>query len=240
MIHAGFRTDAGKKRRNNEDSYFILPGSNIYMVADGVGGHNSGELASRLAVGHIANELTGGRIPESEEEMKRYFSDIISKVNMEIWNESFLHSESKGMATTLVMAYIRKDKAFFINIGDSRAYIVRNGNIKQLTRDHTYTEELVREGSITREEARVHPDRNVITRALGGEIKVEADFYKVDIFEGDIIILCTDGLYGELEEDEILKFADRYENMTDLSRELTNEANRKGGNDNITVISLKI
>ena len=99
---------------------------------------------------------------------------------------------------------------------------------------------LFRSGSITREEARVHPDRNVITRALGGEIKVEADFYKVDIFEGDIIILCTDGLYGELEEDEILKFADRYENMTDLSRELTNEANRKGGNDNITVISLKI
>lgn len=240
MIHVGFKTDTGRKKANNEDSCFILPGRDIYMVADGVGGHNSGEIASRIAVGHIAEELMNKDIPDSELELRNYFSEIISKVNMDIWNESVANEESKGMATTLVMAYIKGNRAFFANIGDSRGYVVRKGEIEQITRDHTCIEELVQIGEITREEAKNHPDRNIITRALGGESKVEADFYKIDIFPGDVIILCTDGLHGELEEQEILDIVNKYDNMTDLSNELTKAANKKGGNDNITVITLKV
>ncbi len=240
MVHAGFRTDSGRKRRNNEDSYFILPGSDIYMVADGVGGHNSGERASRMAVGNIAKELMDNKMPDDESELRTYFLNILSRVNTDIWNESLASPENSGMATTLVMTYIRKEEAYFINVGDSRGYVIRDGKIEQITKDHTVPEEEFERGYITREELKYHPDRHKITRALGGEMTVKPDFYKIDIRKEDIIILCTDGLYGELDENEILDLTDKYENMADLSRELVNAANRKGGADNITVITLKV
>ncbi|MEG1584287.1 MAG: protein phosphatase 2C domain-containing protein, partial [Anaerovorax sp.] len=166
-MQVGFKTDRGSKRAVNEDALFVMPKQQIYIVADGVGGHNSGELASRTAVASIAVYIDQNPIPQTatSQELKGYFLECLRVVNMKIFTMSQAEDENKGMATTVVLAYIVENVAYVVNVGDSRAYLVRQTIMEQVTEDHSYVNELVKSGKITHEEAIVHPERNKITRA---------------------------------------------------------------------------
>lgn len=242
MTQVGFKTDRGRKRDRNEDSLFVMPKEDIYIVADGVGGQNSGELASSMAVKTIAEYIKANPLHgmTEEEKLKEYFLNCMINANQIIYQTARLAVENAGMATTVVLLYLSQGNAYIVNLGDSRAYICRDGQISQITEDHTYVNELVKGGSITKEQAEFHPQKNMITRALGGDERVLPDFYRLEIVKNDIIILCTDGLYGELSAEEICGMAAASNSMSTLSRNLVQRANRNGGNDNITVICLKI
>jgi len=144
------------------------------------------------------------------------------------------------MATTAVLCYLRSGWAYIVNVGDSRAYLVRDGVLRQATEDHTYINEMLKQGMITEEEAAKRPDKNMITRAIGGEKSVRPDFFQFEISSGDVIILCTDGLYGEVEEPRIASLAVQNKSMHGLAGKLVEEANRCGGKDNISVICIKV
>ena len=242
MTQVGFKTDKGKKRDRNEDSLFVMPQEDIYIVADGVGGQNSGELASSMAVKNIAEYIKANPLHgiKNEEELKSYFLDCIRNANKTIYRTAQLSEQNAGMATTVVLLHLTDGYAYIVNVGDSRAYICRNGRISQITEDHTYVNELVKGGSITKAQAEIHPQKNMITRALGGEEKILPDFYRLETEKNDIIILCSDGLYGELSAGEICGMAADSNSMSALSRGLVQRANRNGGNDNITVICLRV
>lgn len=242
MTQVGFKTDKGRKRDRNEDSLFVMPQEEIYIVADGVGGQNAGELASSMAVKIIAEYIKAKPLfgIVDEVELKNYFLDCMSSANESIYQAAQVSAENAGMATTVVLLHINNGSAYFVNVGDSRAYICRDGQISQITEDHTYVNELVKGGSITKAQAELHPQKNMITRALGGEEKVLPDFYRLDTVKDDIIILCTDGLYGEVSAEEICSMAAAVNSMSVLSKKLVQCANGHGGSDNITVICLKI
>ena len=242
MTQVGFKTDKGKKRDRNEDSLFVMPKEEIYIVADGVGGQNSGELASSMAVKMIAEYIKAKPLHGifDEEKLKSYFLGCMIDANQAIYQTAQRSAENAGMATTVVLLHLTDGGAYIVNVGDSRAYICRDGQISQITEDHTYVNELVKGGSITRAQAEFHPQKNMITRALGGEDRILPDFYRLDTLKNDIIILCTDGLYGELSAEEICGMAAASNSMSALSSKLVQRANGHGGNDNITVICLKI
>lgn len=242
MTQVGFKTDKGKKRGRNEDSLFVMPQEDIYIVADGVGGQNSGELASSMAVKSIAEYIKAKPLHDilDEMELKGYFLECMKSVNQTIYKTAQHSPENAGMATTVVLLHLTNGNAYIVNVGDSRAYICRDGLISQVTEDHTYVNELVKGGSITKEQAETHPQKNMITRALGGEEKILPDFYRLETIKNDIIILCTDGLYGEVSEEDICGMAAASNSMSALSKSLVQSANVHGGNDNITVICLKI
>ncbi|MBR0600219.1 Stp1/IreP family PP2C-type Ser/Thr phosphatase [Sinanaerobacter chloroacetimidivorans] len=242
MAQIGFKTDRGRRRDNNEDSLFVMPEQNIYIVADGVGGHNSGELASMTAVKNIAEYIVEHPVEKSNdaESIREYFQLCLKAVNQTIYQMAKNSKENAGMATTVVLLYLCDDQAYCMNVGDSRAYLVRDGRLRQITEDHTYVNELLKEGSITRAQAENHPQKNMITRALGGEEKILPDFYVIHSEKNDIFILCSDGLYGEVASEEICRLASKADSMSALSADLVNLANSNGGNDNITVVCLKI
>lgn len=242
MVQIGFKTDPGKTRSINEDALFVMPKQNVYIVADGVGGHNAGELASRTAVMEMADFIEHNAIDEVDDvdRIRTYFFDCIKKVNASVLQLSKEGSAYKGMATTAVILYILKDKAYIINVGDSRAYLIRGNIILQITEDHTIVNQLLKEGSITKQEAFAHPMNNMITRALGGEERVKPDFYQLDILKDDVLLLCTDGLYGEVSDDGILEILNASPNMHEACNRLILSANNHSGKDNITTVCVKI
>lgn len=242
MISVGFKTDKGNLRSGNEDSLFVLPDQQLYIVADGVGGHNSGELASRLAVGFMAQYVAMNPLKnvQNTKELKKYFQNCFAGANELIFSKAGEGSEYAGMATTTVMTYLRDDTCYVINVGDSRAYLVRDGIMRQLTEDHTLVQTLVNSGAITKEQALTHPDRNMITKAIGGDKTIEPDFYRFRTYPGDLIIMCTDGLYGEVEADKMLQLAMETKTMHRLAKLYVDEANAAGGKDNISVVCIKI
>ena len=242
----GFRTDTGKQRNGNEDALLLLPKIGIFAVADGVGGENYGEVASRMAVTGVEefiqkNPLSGADSLDRKYRrnwMRGYFHRCLQKVNAEIMKEAQSHPEMSRMATTLVLCFLDMDSVYVVNMGDSRAYIMRDGAIRQLTEDNTYVNRLISAGTLTRSEARKHPHKNIITKALGSAKSTEPDFYRFDLLEGDRILLCTDGLHGELTDDEIASILRKDKNLNTICTELVNAANKKGGHDNITVICI--
>ena len=242
MVQIGFKCDKGIVRQNNEDACFVVPGRNVYVVADGVGGNNSGEVASRTAVSEIARMVNEAEMDQyrSPEEIFGFFAGIIEDVNGQIYQMGLQSQKNRGMATTIVTAYIRMNSAYIANIGDSRAYLFRGGQLRQITRDHTYVNELIDKGVITEQEAEHHEQKNVITKALGTEHMADPDFYKVDLESNDILLLCSDGLYGEVPAERIAELLETDQNMNDMSNTLVQEALAAGGRDNITVICLKI
>ena len=242
MAQIGFKSNKGVVRKNNEDACFVIPGSNVYIVADGVGGNNSGEVASRTAVENIAgfvndNDIRSNTTPD---EIFGFMTEAIACANTAIYTMGADQSRYKGMATTVVMAYLYHGDGYIVNLGDSRAYVFRDNEIRRITKDHTYVNELIDKGVITEDEAEVHKQKNVITRALGAEPDAEPDFYKVPLNSGDILLLCTDGLYGEVGEEKILETLRAEMNMNDTCSELVDRAIESGGRDNITVICVRI
>lgn len=242
MAQIGFKSNAGVIRDNNEDACFVIPSHDVYIVADGVGGNNAGEIASRTAVRGIAEYVASVPVAEcpDDDAVCDYFCQCLKQVNAEIYQTGKEHKEYESMATTVVIACIKDDKAYIINVGDSRAYLFRKGILSQLTEDHTYVNELLRNGVITTEEAKNHSKKNVITRALGAEAAVTADFFQTELETDDILMLCSDGLYGEVDEQKLVEILEEQNTMSVTCSRLVEEAIRCGGRDNITVICLKV
>jgi len=242
MVQIGFKCNKGVVRKNNEDACFVIPSHDVYIVADGVGGNKSGEVASRTAVGEIADFVNSGELSqyESPEDIFEFFYEAIEAANDSIYRMGMANEENRGMATTVVVAYIRDDSAYISNIGDSRAYLFRDGTLKQITSDHTYVNELIDRGVITEEEAEYHKQKNVITKALGTPQLAEPDFYKVGIAKGDVVMLCSDGLYGEISQGVIEAILGSGISMNDACAQMVEAAIKCGGRDNITVVCIKI
>ncbi|MDR0520120.1 MAG: Stp1/IreP family PP2C-type Ser/Thr phosphatase [Clostridiales Family XIII bacterium] len=243
-LKAGFRTDIGKMRVVNEDALLVLPADGLFAVADGVGGSNSGDIASRRAVNGIEEFFRENPVSEADgmegevrhDWFKDYFLRCFRKINQDIRNAAAIEQDNSGMATTAVAAYFDGDIVYITNIGDSRAYILRAGEITQLTEDHSYVTDLVNAGTLTKSEAREHPQKNMITRALGAGAEADPDFYRHDIEQGDCVLLCSDGLHGELTDEEIRSEFEKESDLNSVCKLLVQAANEKGGHDNITIV----
>ncbi|MDD2446564.1 MAG: Stp1/IreP family PP2C-type Ser/Thr phosphatase [Tissierellia bacterium] len=240
----GAVSDIGLRRENNQDSMFTSTEGDfpLFIVADGMGGHKAGDIASRMAVEGIVKYLKNNqdRI-NSEENIKILIREAVEYVNTEIYLESFEVPEYLGMGTTITLAYIYNSKVFVCHVGDSRAYLVINKKIKQITEDHTLVNELIKNGSITPAEAINHPQKNLITRAIGTSCDIEMDFYTINIRKDDVFILCSDGLSNMVGEDSILDVVSNNlnKNMNEICNSLVELAKENGGKDNITVIGIK-
>ena len=226
-------TDTGRKRRRNEDAFVCEPP--LFAVADGMGGAQAGELASRLAAAAVREEHEHGAGGE------RLVASLIQEANRRVHQRSAEDSSVSGMGTTMTVALVEDGVVAIGHVGDSRAYLIRDGRLEQLTDDHSLVAELVRGGKLSPEEAETHPQRSVITRSVGPDPDVDVDTLSVQARDGDLFMLCSDGLTTMVADDEILAVVER--NRGDLkaaARELVRAANREGGEDNITVVFFEI
>lgn len=236
-------TDVGRARDINEDNcahHDFLNGWSLLMVADGMGGHNAGEVASSIAVKTITDYI-GKRMNSNidENHMKCILKDAIVQANTDIYNEAKDNIRCSGMGTTVTVAMIYGNTALIGHVGDSRAYMLSNNKLYKITDDHSLVAELVKNGTITEDEAQHHPQKNVITRALGVKDNVNIDIERVDAAAGDTILLCTDGLTNMLCDGEIEKILNDEENIEDAAYKLVDLANSLGGYDNITVAAAR-
>lgn len=231
------KTDKGKVRSTNQDSFYIntlSDGSALAVVCDGMGGANAGDVASRTAVEIISNYVVNSYSPTMNfDDTVKLITNAVMSANIEIFDMSQKNELLKGMGTTAVISVVRDDSAVICNVGDSRAYLV-NGELKQITRDHSVVQSLVESGDLLPEQAINHPEKNVITRALGVEENVITDSYIVDFNKDSKILLCTDGMSNFVSSETLLKIINN--NETDkITALLIDEANFGGGKDNITV-----
>ncbi len=241
-MEVGFKTDKGLRRSNNEDACFVMTRDRVFIVADGVGGNNSGEIASRTCVNEIAKYVENNPLSELKglQQVKSYFETCLRDVNFKVLEMSQRYEKNKGMATTVVMAYLSENCLYIVNVGDSRAYVLRDKELTQITEDHTYVNTLLKAGLISEAEAENHDKKNMITKAVGADYAIEADYFETPIEAGDIILICTDGLYGEVPKEELISILSREESMTEICGDLVNAANHNGGSDNITMVVLKV
>ncbi len=235
MMMAAGRTDIGSVRHNNEDSIFFscekifcLP--NLFVVADGIGGHNAGEVASSKAI-----ECFKGFLENGCDNMLDSLVQAVEFSNARVFQSSLENDELSGMGTTFTACVI-SDKLYTVHIGDSRLYRFSDGKLCQLTEDHTFVNEMVKKGELTLEEARNHKNRNLITRALGTDNVVDVDAFVCDIKSGDLILLCSDGLTDMVSDEEISQILSRGDSVETFANNLIDKALKNGGADNISVI----
>lgn len=235
------KTDKGMVRDTNQDAYAVgeLPGGVAWaVVCDGMGGAAGGNIASALAVKVNSEKINNSYNAQMKDiSIKNMLHSALVAANLEVFDMSLERPELRGMGTTVVCAIVKEGQAYIMHAGDSRAYIVSDNGLKQITMDHSMVQDLVNKGKITEEEAAVHPNKNIITRALGVEKTIEIDFRQVDLDRGNTLIICTDGLSNYVSSQEICEeikdskyyaFADR----------LVKKANANGGGDNITVVAI--
>ena len=237
-------TNVGQIRKLNEDSFKIGGFENgkalgVCVLADGMGGHNAGDIASSVAANLLCSDLVE-RLGETDSlKISLNIAAAIDFANSEVYNMSLKNPEQAGMGTTIVVAYVNEERIRIANIGDSRAYLITDKIIKKITVDHSVVEDLVRSGSITRAQARRHPDKNIITRALGTEKFVDADYYDYIPKDGDTILLCSDGLWEMIDDKEIKAIVHSCEDVKATLEKLIDAANKSGGHDNITAVALQ-
>ncbi|MBY0757911.1 MULTISPECIES: Stp1/IreP family PP2C-type Ser/Thr phosphatase [Sellimonas] len=229
-------TDIGRRREINQDYVFAtdqpignLP--NLLVVADGMGGHRAGDFASKYTVEVLEKEVRNSK----ETHPEAIIGSAIQTANEKLIQEAESDSRLEGMGTTLVAATIMDRTLYFANVGDSRLYLI-NKEIRQLSRDHSMVEEMVRLGGLTEEEAKHHPDKNIITRAIGVKKRVEPDFFEYRLKGGDIILMCSDGLTNMVDDDEIFQIVKSSRDIVEAVENLIQRANENGGADNIGVI----
>lgn len=229
-------TDIGRHRKMNQDYVYIserpvgsLP--NLFIVADGMGGHNAGEYASR----HTAETIMARAGASRQIMPAAILQEAITAANDELLRKAALDTSMWGMGTTVVAAVIIEERLYVANVGDSRLYIV-NHEMRQITKDHSFVEEMVQRGELSREDARLHPKKNIITRAVGAVPEIEIDFFEEDLHDGDEILLCSDGLTNMVEDDEIRKLIKGQDDVALKAARLVETANQNGGRDNITVV----
>ena len=233
-------TDVGQKRKMKQDYVFAsadpvgnLP--NLFVVADGMGGHNAGDYASSHAVGIVVEEIR----EDADFNPVKVIRHAIESANTEIITQAQKDEKLRGMGTTMVAATIVGHYAYVANVGDSRLYVAGE-QIQQITKDHSLVQEMVRMGELNAEEARNHPDKNIITRALGAERTVDVDFFDLKLEPGNVVLMCSDGLSNMVEDDrigEIISDTDR--DLQERGQALISEANRNGGKDNIAIVLIE-
>ena len=225
-------TDTGRKRRRNEDAYVVQPP--LFAVADGMGGPQAGEVASRLAAAALEESSVAGR---GEEQV----AELIQEANRRVYKRSAEDAAVSGMGTTMTVALVEDGRVAIGHVGDSRAYRLREGAFEQLTEDHSLVAELMRSGKLSPEEARIHPQRSVITRALGTDPDVDVDVYTVEARTGDVFLLCPDGLSSMVADEAIQTTLARHRDDLDAAvKALIKQALKGGGEDNITVVCFEI
>ena len=223
-------SDTGKKRRRNEDSYVVAPP--LFAVADGMGGAQAGEVASKLAAAVLEDTESG---PSTGRDR---VVALIQEANRRVYERATADPATSGMGTTMTVALVEGQVVTIGHVGDSRAYLARAGHLEQLTEDHSLVNELLKSGKLSPQEAVTHPQRSVITRAVGTDADVDVDAFAVDALEGDVFLLCSDGLTDMVGDEDILDLVERYHDDLDrVAKSLVSAANRGGGEDNITVIA---
>ena len=208
---------------------------NLFVVADGMGGHNAGEYASRFTVDKMVEVISQNRQQEPVAAMK----EALTEANSQLLEEAGADPSKSGMGTTVVAATVIGDLLHVANIGDSRLYVIDHEAIRQITRDHSLVEEMVRLGEMDKAAAKVHPDKNIITRAIGVTRELAVDFFEVELRPGDMILLCSDGLTNMVEDEEIKEIVMEQKNIVEKAEKLINTANENGGKDNITVVLIE-
>ena len=236
----GYLTDPGKVRDHNEDSVIVVKnvtGEYMLAVADGMGGHRGGEIASSIAISHIGKRFSEISSIGNKEDAVNWIKDVVSEANVLIYKYTSENPESTGMGTTLVLSVLTRDFLLFGNIGDSSGYVIRNEKLHKVTTDHTLVNLLVKSGELTEEEAKNHPRKNVLMKALGATTKVEMDIIEV---ESDIdgIMLCSDGLTNMLDDEQIAKVLNDNNSIEEKLNKLIVKCNNRGGTDNISVAYL--
>lgn len=229
-IRYAWRTDVGRIRKNNQDS--VILGNGLFGVADGMGGHNGGEIASAGLRDGLLRE-TEGKEPSSE-----LLTESVKKVNYEIWDQQEKDASLTGMGTTLTILWPTEKEMIIGQVGDSRAYLIRNNEMKQVTSDHSMVADMVRRGVLTEEQAACHPMRNYITRAVGTDDTVEVDIISVPRMNGDRWIVCSDGLYGQISKQELEETA-KISSLEEAAEKLLELALDHGGKDNISFILME-
>ena len=230
-------TDVGRRRENNQDQLLVDEQRDVYAIADGMGGHAAGEVASSIAIEALAETIS----ETTEEAANQVLVDAFQEGNRRICESVLARGEWRGMGTTIVALVRRDDKVIIGHVGDSRSYVLRNGALVQLTDDHSWVAEQVRMGLLTNEEAHKHPMRNIVTRAMGNRLELEVDVSEQPIQPGDVFLLCSDGLNSMLGDETIGEIlAANRDDPVQACRALIDAANEHGGDDNITVIVLAI
>jgi len=243
-------SDVGRKRKGNEDALFLNEEQRLFVVADGMGGHAAGEVASRVAVEAIAEfvALTGGNqeitwpfgLDDSISYEGNRLKTAVRHANSRVLEATRESAEYEGMATTVAAVLVDGDTANLAHVGDSRIYLFHDGKIEQLTRDHSWVNEQIETGAISPEQARSHPLRNVVTRALGGRADLVVDIQSRRMAAGDMLLLCSDGLTTMVTDADIARILGEAQgDVAKGAADLVNEANQRGGEDNITVVLLK-
>ena len=243
-------TDVGRKRKHNEDAYLLDAERGLFVVADGMGGHAAGEVASRLTVESI-QEFIAGTEDDHDNTWpfgynNRYsvdgnrLSTAVERANEKVMRAVVNRPELKGMGTTVVAALFDERRATLVHVGDSRAYLLRDSELRRLTDDHSWVQEQVNAGILSEEEARSHPLKNVVTRALGGGAHVAVDLIEIPVGDGDRFLLCSDGLTGMVSDDEITEALSSNRSLEQIVRGLIDLANERGGVDNITAITVEV
>ena len=236
-------TDPGCVRKQNQDSYRMEQldrGNLLCIVCDGMGGAKSGNIASSLAVDVFVEEVRRCWKPVMEQDkVDQMLRSAVKLANFTVYDQSRQFEEFDGMGTTLVAVMVRGRKATVVNVGDSRAYHVGKSGIRQVTKDHSLVAEMVRLGEVDVAAAREHPDKNIITRAIGAKADVEADFFEVELQEGDRIVICTDGLTNMVEDEVIRNIVSCDISIEEKTELLVKTANQNGGRDNITVMIIE-
>lgn len=236
-----YLTDSGKVRTHNEDNVIILNNNNsefLLAVADGMGGHRAGEVASQIAIDHLHDEFDKLETFGSKENAIEWLRNIVVEINDMIFDYTSKHPESKGMGTTLVVAIKTNDYILFGNIGDSSGYVMKNEKLHKITKDHTLVNLLVSTGELTEEEAKYHPRKNVLMRALGANNPIEIDIFDVDTSVKGLF-LCSDGLTNMLTDEQIEKTLNSKLSIEEAVVRLIKKSNSRGGTDNISIAYLK-
>ena len=241
-------THVGRQRQHNEDAFLLEEDARLYLVADGMGGHAAGEIASRIAVDSIQEFILhtkedDGTWPHAyDEQFKRSTNRLMAAVrlaNTRVLEAMRKDARLRGMGTTVVACMADGDVMSFAHVGDSRAYMIRGDQLSRVTNDHSWVFEQVQAGMLTEAEAEKHPLRNVITRALGGALSVSPDASETVCQSGDVFLLCSDGLTGMVPEDQILRIVTESKTLEEACQSLINTANERGGLDNITAILIR-
>jgi protein phosphatase len=232
VVEYASKTDTGRQRTANEDSYFAR--APMFAVADGMGGAQAGEVASRIAAGAFEPAL------KSDGAAEEHLEEIVKGANREIHELAQRDSSRAGMGTTLTAAMVQEDAVSFAHVGDSRAYVLRDGELRRLTKDHSLVEELRRQGRLTDEQAEEHPQRSIITRALGPEAEVNVDTMTFAARSGDVFLLCSDGLTTMVNEEQIKRILTGSRGLRAAVSQLVDAANRAGGRDNITAVAFRV
>lgn len=234
-------SDIGKVRETNEDQFIVDEGLGLYAVADGMGGHAAGEIASELAIRSVSDAMRSAAQAGDVEQARRSIEDAVVAANRRICDSIAAHDDRRGMGTTVVLLLAIGDRAVIGHVGDSRAYLLRDGRLRQLTSDHSWVNEQVKLGVLSQQEAHRHPMRNVVTRALGSRGEVKPELAEERLEPGDAFLLCSDGLNVMLTDDLIRDtlLANR-KDPAEACRALIGAANERGGEDNTTVIVLSV